>query len=65
MTQESVTIIGVGIGLAGIMLTVAGFVWAAIRDLSRRIDDQRVEIVMQINHRIDRLEDRLVRVEER
>ena len=65
MTQESITIIAVGVGLAGITLTVAGFVWAAIRDLSRRIDEQRVEIVTQITHRIDRMEDRIVLVEDR
>jgi len=72
MSPELVGIISVGVAILTIQVAIAGLGWTSIRDQNRRIDDQRVEIVAQIvaseqrlTHRIDRLEDRLVRVEER
>lgn len=72
MSPEVISIIGVGVAVLTVQIATLGLVWASMRDQNRRIDDQRIEIVSQIiaseqrlTHRIDRLEDRLVRVEER
>ena len=72
MSPEVISIIGVGVAVLTVQIATLGLVWASMRDQNRRIDDQRIEIVAQIiaseqrlTHRIDRLEDRLVRVEER
>lgn len=68
MSPELVGIISVGVAIQTIQVAIAGLGWTSIRDQNRRIDDQRVEIVaseQRLTHRIDRLEDRLVRVEER
>ena len=72
MSPELISIIGVGVAVLTVQIAILGLGWASVRDQNRRIDDQRIEIVAQIlaseqrlTHRIDRLEDRLVRVEER
>ena len=72
MSPEIVSSISVGVAVLAVQIAILGLGWTSMRDQSRRIDDQRREIVAQIvaseqrlTHRIDRLEDRLVRVEER
>lgn len=72
MSPELIGIISVGVALLTIQVAIAGLGWASIRDQNRRVDDQRMEVIAQIvaseqrlTHRIDRLEDRMVRVEDR
>ena len=61
MSPEIYAIIGVGVGLASLMVGIAGLLLYNISSTNRRID--RLEI--QFVQRIDQLEDRMDRLEDK
>ena len=57
MSPEFYAIIGIGVGLASLIVALGGLTLYLIGQVNRRID--------RLEHRLDRLEDRLERIEER
>ena len=61
MTPEMIAILAVGVSLAGLVLSVAGFLWQSQRSLRAELNAR----MDRIESRMDRIEARLERMEGR